>query len=290
MKFIPTRLWFDTKQAFARKLRCFFWLFYAWPIFPHCWLLTEAKVGNWHFHKRLANENFHLCRGICKFAYRRNVWVLGFWVKRATYEEQPVIKFQYQTLLVAATSIQGDFVAWSTFPHLNNMLASNLRIPAVSVRNNTSPLCETQQEKRKLSFILLNCAGQRRGSEPWWEIGPVDSELAASASTWGAGVQHPAAAHLQLPALRMHFHYICLNWMIVLWTKRILHLKSVNMNLSLFQAFFQPYLSVVAADVHGGDAEPGVPAALLLCSWSQALHQWRPQAPAEGTAAPQGSV
>lgn len=154
MKFIPTRLWFDTKQAFARKLRCFFWLFYAWPIFPHCWLLTEAKVGNWHFYKRLANENLNLCRGICNFANRCTVWVLGFWVKRATYEEQPVVKFQYQTLLVAATSVQGDFVAWSTFPHLNNMLASNLRIPAVSVRNNTSPLCETQQEKRKLSFIL----------------------------------------------------------------------------------------------------------------------------------------
>lgn len=69
------------------------------------------------------------------FAYINTICISGFWIKRATYEEQPVVKFQYQTLLVAATSIQGDFVAWSTFPHLNNMLASNLRIPAVSVRN-----------------------------------------------------------------------------------------------------------------------------------------------------------
>lgn len=67
--------------------------------------------------------------------YRNSIWISGFWIKRATYEEQPVVRFQYQTLLVAATSVRGDFVAWSTFPHLNNMLASNLRIPSVSVRN-----------------------------------------------------------------------------------------------------------------------------------------------------------
>ncbi|TNN00800.1 transmembrane protein 231 [Takifugu flavidus] len=74
----------------------------------------------------------------------------GFWIKRATYEEQPVVRFQYQTLLVAATSIRGDFVAWSTFPHLNNMLASNLRIPSVSVRE------EDQNQDGKLDFLILN--------------------------------------------------------------------------------------------------------------------------------------
>ncbi|KAK9517223.1 hypothetical protein VZT92_025108 [Zoarces viviparus] len=58
----------------------------------------------------------------------------GFWIKRRTYEEQPVVRFQYQTLLVAATSTRGDYVAWSSFPHLNNMLGANLRIPSVSVR------------------------------------------------------------------------------------------------------------------------------------------------------------
>uniref|UniRef100_A0A3P9KV61 Transmembrane protein 231 n=1 Tax=Oryzias latipes TaxID=8090 RepID=A0A3P9KV61_ORYLA len=58
----------------------------------------------------------------------------GFWLKRSTYEEQPVVRFQYQTLMVAATGTQGDYVAWSTFPHLNNMLGPNLRIPAVSVK------------------------------------------------------------------------------------------------------------------------------------------------------------
>lgn len=61
--------------------------------------------------------------------------ISGFWKKDSTYEEQPVVKFRYETLLVAATSTQGDFVAWSTFPHLNNMLETNLRMPAVSVRH-----------------------------------------------------------------------------------------------------------------------------------------------------------
>lgn len=82
------------------------------------------------------------------------VFLPGFWVKRATYEEQAVVRFQYQTLLVAGTSVEGDFVAWSTFPHLNNMMGANLRIPAVSVRTSThnthfvhtcaSHVCETQ--------------------------------------------------------------------------------------------------------------------------------------------------
>lgn len=61
-------------------------------------------------------------------------FVSGFWIKQSTYEEQPVVRFQYQTLLVAATDTQGHYVAWGTFPHLNNMLGANLRIPTVSVR------------------------------------------------------------------------------------------------------------------------------------------------------------
>uniref|UniRef100_A0A1A8MZ35 Transmembrane protein 231 n=2 Tax=Nothobranchius TaxID=28779 RepID=A0A1A8MZ35_9TELE len=58
----------------------------------------------------------------------------GFWIKRSTYEEQPVVRFQYETLLLAVTSAQGHYVAWSTFPFLNNMLGTNLRIPTISVR------------------------------------------------------------------------------------------------------------------------------------------------------------
>ncbi|XP_069570386.1 transmembrane protein 231 [Brachyistius frenatus] len=73
----------------------------------------------------------------------------GFWIKRSTYEEQPVVRFQYETLLLAATSAQGDYVAWSTFPHLNNMLGSNLRIPAVSVRE------EDRNRDGKLDVLIF---------------------------------------------------------------------------------------------------------------------------------------
>ncbi|KAI3371716.1 hypothetical protein L3Q82_024279, partial [Scortum barcoo] len=73
-----------------------------------------------------------------------------FWMKRSTYEEQPVVRFQYQTLFLAATSTQGDFVAWSSFPHLNNMLGPNLRIPAVSVRE------EDKNQDGKLDLLIFN--------------------------------------------------------------------------------------------------------------------------------------
>uniref|UniRef100_A0A3P9CES4 Transmembrane protein 231 n=1 Tax=Maylandia zebra TaxID=106582 RepID=A0A3P9CES4_9CICH len=73
----------------------------------------------------------------------------GFWIKRSTYEEQPVVRFQYQTLLVAATSTRGEYVAWSTFPQLNNMLGANLRIPAVTVRE------EDQNQDGKLDLLVF---------------------------------------------------------------------------------------------------------------------------------------
>lgn len=58
----------------------------------------------------------------------------GFWVKTSSYEEQPVVRFQYEMVVVASTSVQGDYVAWSTFPHLNHLQGAHLRVPAVSVR------------------------------------------------------------------------------------------------------------------------------------------------------------
>ncbi|XP_063052220.1 transmembrane protein 231 [Engraulis encrasicolus] len=73
----------------------------------------------------------------------------GFWLKRSTYEEQPVIRFQYQMLLVAATSSRGDYVAWSTYPNLNNLLGSNLRIPMVSARE------EDQNQDGKMDLLNL---------------------------------------------------------------------------------------------------------------------------------------
>ncbi|XP_019720864.1 transmembrane protein 231 [Hippocampus comes] len=73
----------------------------------------------------------------------------GFWIQRNTYEEQAVVRFQYETLLVVATGANGDHVAWSTFPHLNNMLGEKLRIPAVSVRE------EDQNQDGKLDRLIF---------------------------------------------------------------------------------------------------------------------------------------
>ncbi|KAM9470202.1 transmembrane protein 231 [Clarias gariepinus] len=58
----------------------------------------------------------------------------GFWLKQSSYEEQPVVQFQYEMLMVAVTSVTGDYVAWSTFSNFNTLLGDNLRIPTVSVQ------------------------------------------------------------------------------------------------------------------------------------------------------------
>lgn len=69
----------------------------------------------------------------------------GFWIKTSSYEEQPVVRFQYEVIVVASTSPQGDYVAWGTFPHFNHLQGAHLRVPAVSVReedDNQDGKCE----------------------------------------------------------------------------------------------------------------------------------------------------
>ncbi|KAF6724506.1 Transmembrane protein 231 [Oryzias melastigma] len=88
----------------------------------------------------------------------------GFWLKQSSYEEQPVVRFQYQTLMVAATSTQGDYVAWSTFPHLNNMLGPSLRIPAVSVRE------EDLNQDGKLDLLTLQLQLPLRNTEEVYSV------------------------------------------------------------------------------------------------------------------------
>lgn len=77
----------------------------------------------------------------------------GFWMKTSTYEEQPVVRFQYEVLLVASTSPQGDYVAWSTFPHFNHMQGERLRIPTVSVREEDDNL-DGKSERLLLKMTL----------------------------------------------------------------------------------------------------------------------------------------
>ncbi|XP_006011881.1 transmembrane protein 231 [Latimeria chalumnae] len=58
----------------------------------------------------------------------------GFWLKLSTYEEQPSVRFQHQVLMIVGTSLDGDYVTWSTFKNFNNLQGSNLRVPLVLVR------------------------------------------------------------------------------------------------------------------------------------------------------------
>lgn len=57
----------------------------------------------------------------------------GFWLKRSTYEEQIVIQFQYDMIVIRATDTAGSYIAWSTFPNFNRPIRDNLCIPSVSV-------------------------------------------------------------------------------------------------------------------------------------------------------------
>ena len=56
----------------------------------------------------------------------------GFWKTTNTYMEQPSVTFKKQVMMVLDTSMSGQFLAWSTYSNLNNLLQSNLRVPVVS--------------------------------------------------------------------------------------------------------------------------------------------------------------
>ncbi|XP_059391694.1 transmembrane protein 231 [Carassius carassius] len=58
----------------------------------------------------------------------------GFWLKRSTYEEQAVIQFQYDMIVIGATDTAGSYLAWSTFSNFNRLMGDQLRIPNVSVQ------------------------------------------------------------------------------------------------------------------------------------------------------------
>lgn len=70
---------------------------------------------------------------IAKVVFKECFVLPGFWLKRSTYEEQPVVQFQYDMILIGATNTAGKYVAWSTFPNFNRLVGDNLRIPSVSV-------------------------------------------------------------------------------------------------------------------------------------------------------------
>ena len=56
----------------------------------------------------------------------------GFWMTTNTYMEQPDVIFKKQLMLVLNKPEPGEFLAWSTYSNLNNLLQTNLRVPVVS--------------------------------------------------------------------------------------------------------------------------------------------------------------
>ena len=57
----------------------------------------------------------------------------GFWMRTATYREQPDIHFRHELVLVADTA-SGSQVGWSTFTAVNTFLVDKVRIPAITSR------------------------------------------------------------------------------------------------------------------------------------------------------------
>ena len=57
----------------------------------------------------------------------------GFWMRTATYREQPDIHFRHELVLVADTA-SGTQIGWSTFTTVNTFLVDKVRIPAITSR------------------------------------------------------------------------------------------------------------------------------------------------------------
>ncbi|KAK1163476.1 transmembrane protein 231-like isoform X1 [Acipenser oxyrinchus oxyrinchus] len=88
----------------------------------------------------------------------------GFWLKLSTYEEQPSVRFQYQVLLIAATSTSGDYVAWSTYQNFNNLQGNNLRIPSISARE------EDQNQDGKFDQLSLTLGLPLQSTEQVYSV------------------------------------------------------------------------------------------------------------------------
>ena len=61
-------------------------------------------------------------------AYRSN----GFWLKVATYQEQPDIHFKHNVIAIVDSTSPDSYLVWSTYPTLNEMVGGNYRSPIVS--------------------------------------------------------------------------------------------------------------------------------------------------------------
>lgn len=88
----------------------------------------------------------------------------GFWLKRSTYEEQAVIQFQYDMIVIGATDTAGSYIAWSTFPNFNRLMGDQLRIPNVSVQE------EDRDQDGKSDLLTLQISIPLKAEEQMFGI------------------------------------------------------------------------------------------------------------------------
>ena len=61
----------------------------------------------------------------------------GFWLRSATYREQPEIHFKHEMIILADLA-KGGQVGWATFKTVNDFLVENVRIPVIRSREEDS--------------------------------------------------------------------------------------------------------------------------------------------------------
>ena len=59
---------------------------------------------------------------------------LGFWVRTASYREQPEIHFKHELLLFLETENPGRYLGWSTMKNYNQLIGDKVRVPVIKVR------------------------------------------------------------------------------------------------------------------------------------------------------------
>lgn len=58
---------------------------------------------------------------------------IGFWLKEASYKEQPEVHFKHQFILFLQGLTSDSYVAYSTYQNFNNLVNDKLRIPITKV-------------------------------------------------------------------------------------------------------------------------------------------------------------
>lgn len=58
---------------------------------------------------------------------------VGFWLKEASYKEQPEVHFKHQFIVFLQGLTSDSYVAYSTYQNFNNLVNDKLRIPVTKV-------------------------------------------------------------------------------------------------------------------------------------------------------------